>query len=378
MREVYLDNSATTLVCDEAAKSIYNMLTVNYGNPSSLHKKGVDAQAALENSREIIAKKLGCEKNEIFFTSGGTEANNTAVFGAEAAGKRRGRRIVTTMIEHPSILEAVKELENEGFEVVRLKPDGMGYISEKDIFEAVNSETILVSIMMVNNEVGSIQPIRAAVRAVRRTKAPALVHCDAVQGFGKLPINVSELGVDLMSISAHKIHGPKGTGALYIRKGTRIVPRAFGGGQEKGIRSGTEAVPMIVGFGEAVRVLPDAKTQLEKMKKLRDYAASKLSALGGVKINSPEDALPYILNISVPGIRSETMLHYLSENGIYVSSGSACSKGAKSHVLSAMELDPKLIDSSLRISFSRYNSAEDVDLLAETIEKGRKTLAHAD
>ena len=376
MREIYLDNSATTAVCKQATDKILEMLTEKYGNPSSLHSKGLQAEHEVEYARKIIAASLGAQSGEIYFTSGGTEANNTAIIGAANARKRSGKRIVTTAIEHSSVLETMQYLEGCGFEVIYLSPDKNGKIQEQDINNAVNSDTILISIMTVNNEIGSIQPINAAVRAVKLKRAHALIHTDAVQAFGKIELKKIRSMVDMMTISAHKIHGPKGVGALYLKNGTRILPLLHGGEQQKKLRPGTEASPLIAGFGAAVNALPDINTELEKIAEINTYCKQKLSEIDGILINSPDDAIPYIINVSALGIRSETMLHFLAMNDIYISSGSACAKGKKSHVLSALELNAKQIDSALRISFSRYNTNDEIDALAAALNKGLHTLAH--
>lgn len=367
MGEIYFDNSSTTKVCREAAEKVMEMMTQHYGNPSSLHTLGFAAEQEQEAARAAVAGALGARPEEITFTSGGTESNNLALFGAANARRKRGNRIVTTMVEHPSVLNSAKQLQNEGFDVVFLKPDEWGRIRPEQVFEAVTSDTILVSMMCVNNEVGTLLPIDAVPKAIAAAKAPALFHVDAVQAFGKLPLSPGRAGIDLMSVSAHKIHGPKGAGALFVKKGVHITPRVFGGGQERNLRPGTESTPLIAGFGAAVQALPRPQAQLTAMRELNRFCREKLSALG-VVFNSPEDALPYILNFSGGGIRSETMLHYLSAKNIYVSSGSACSKGSPSHVLAAMGLDRSRIDSSLRLSFSRFNTKEEIEIFAKALE----------
>lgn len=344
-------------------------LTEGYGNPSSLHARGFEAEKLLKSARARVANRIGCEPEEICFTSGGTEANNLAIFGAAQSLSRRGRRIVTTAIEHPSVEMPVRELAQQGFEVVFLPAGEDGKIREEDLFNAVNRETILVSMMAVNNEVGSLQPLEAVRRAIKRAGAPALFHCDCVQGFGKLEIKPAALGIDLMTISAHKIHGPKGAGALYIRRGVRIKPRAFGGGQEREFRPGTEAMPALVGFGAACAALPDAKAGLAHAARLRDALLEKLGGMRGVTLNSPPDALPYIVNLSLPGLRSEPVLNLLSEMGVYVSSGSACAKGHKSPVLTALGLPDARIDSALRVSFSRFTTLEEIDALVSGLQR---------
>lgn len=370
----YFDNSATTAPCCEAVNAVTDAMIKCWGNPSSLHAVGNEAKDLLDNSRAEIAKRLSCSPEEIFFTSGGTESNNLALYGAAYQMRRMGKRIVSTSVEHSSVDDTLNKLESEGFEVIRLRVDEFGRINEKDLYAAVNSNTILISMMLVNNEVGTIMPVQAAKRAALMARSPALIHCDAVQAFGKMPLKPSALGVDLMTVSSHKIHGPKGVGAIYIRKGVRIKPRTFGGEQENKIRPGTEAMPAIAGFAAAAKALPDAQKELEHIRMLRDYMVSKLEELGDIVINSPPDALPYVTNISVLGIKSEPMLNFLSSKGICVSSGSACSKGKKSHVLMQMGLDRRRLDSPLRISFSRFTTIQEIDALILGIAEGKSVI----
>ena len=377
MEEIYLDNSATTRVCEKSAEKVLELMTQCYGNPSSLHKKGLEAQREVAHARQAVAVSLGAQPREIIFTSGGTEANNLAVLGGAAASRRRGKRIVTTAIEHPSVLEPMRQLEKEGFEVVFLTPDADGRVPEEAVLKAVTSDTILISVMAVNNELGSIQPIEVLKKAVKRVGAPALVHVDGVQAYGKLPLRPEKLGIDLLTVSGHKIHGPKGVGALYVSKNARILPRTFGGGQERELRPGTEAAPLIAGLGAAAEELPDWRQAYSRMEKLRDYTLQKLSGLEGVEVNSPVEGLPYLLNFSALGIRSETMLHFLAQRGIYVSSGSACAKGKQSHVLKAAGLPDSRISSAIRVSFSRENTERDADALAEGVREGLACLARA-
>lgn len=367
----YLDNSATTKPDKAVADKIYEMLTVNFGNPSSFHKEGLNANLELRAAREKIANALSCESEEIYFTSGGTEANNLAILGAAEAGKRKGKRIVTTAIEHESVLQSVDELEKQGFEVIRLMPDKQGRITEQQVFDAVNSDTILVSMMYVNNEVGSIMPVKSIKKAVKRANAPALIHIDCVQAFGKLEVKPSKLGADLVTVTAHKIHGPKGVGALYLKKGTRILPRVFGGEQEKKLRPGTEAIPLIAGFGVAADLIPDLKKQSENIKEINTYAKEGLLTVPGVKINSGDDASDYIINLFVPTfMTSQTVVQHLSSKyGVYVSNGSACAKGKRSHVLTAMKLDDKIIEKSIRVSFSRTTTKGDIDEFVNAIKE---------
>lgn len=372
--EAYLDNSATTPLCKEAVEKINFTLTSCWGNPSSLHSNGIAASELLEKSRGIIASKLSCEPTEIIFTSGGTESNNIAVLGAANALKRRGSRIITTSVEHPSVDEPIKYLESQGFDVIRLRVNENGLIDERQLYAATNPSVVLISVMYVNNEVGTIQPVEFAKRAAVHAGANALIHCDAVQAFGKVQLKPYNMGVDLMSISSHKIHGPKGAGALFIKKGTRLAPHSLGGLQENKFRPGTEPLHDIAGFAAAAKALPDYHQSLEKATALRDYFVQNVSAMENVKINSPANALPYITNISVLGIPSEVMLNYLAEMGIYVSSGSACSKGHKSRVLTAMNLNDERINSALRISISRFTTKEEIDYLLYGIANAQKTM----
>ncbi len=372
--EAYLDNSATTPVCPEAIEAINQTLTKYWGNPSSLHFGGIEASEVLEKARHSIARKLSCEDSEIFFTSGGTESNNIAIFGAAHAYRHKGMRIITTAIEHPSVEEPMKQLEKEGYDVVRLNVDKNGHFDERQLYAAVNTSTSLISIMAVNNEVGTIEAIEKIKSAVRKYNAPALIHCDAVQAFGKIPLKPHALGIDLMTVSSHKIHGPKGAGALFINKGSRLATTVFGGGQEKGIRPGTEPLPAIAGFGAAADAIKDIDVNLRIATSQRDYLVSRLSEIEGVIINSPADALPYVTNISVSGIPSEVLLNYLSEMGIYISSGSACSKGHKSRVLTEMGLDSQRINSAVRISISRYTTKQEIDYFIQGVESARKTM----
>lgn len=375
MEEHYLDNSATTQVLPSVAQKAMEMMVEEFGNPSSLHTKGFRARKLLEEARGLVADRLGAQSEEITFTSGGTESNNLALFGAAQARRRLGNKIVTTAAEHDSVLNPCRALEKQGLEVVYLKPDATGRLPEDALMDAIDEKTILVSVMLVNNETGAIFPVQAAGRAIRRKKAPALLHVDAVQGFGKLPFTVKKLGVDLLTLSGHKIHGPKGIGALYVKKGVRILPQALGGGQERGMRSGTESVPLICALGEAVRQLPQPEEALSQVGKLNALLREKLEQLPGVVIHSPEDGLPYVLNFSAGRVRGETMLHFLAERGVYVSSGSACGKAKPSHVLESMGLPKEQVESALRVSFSRFSTQEDVVALVEGLAAGLRTLA---
>lgn len=373
--EHYLDNSATTAVSQKAARKAYELMTENYGNPSSLHFKGVLAERELESARKSVAKQLGAQSEEIFFTSGGTEANNTAFFGAAYANKRTKNKIVTTSVEHSSVLEAAQQLCKEGFEVVFVDPRKDGAVHTEDILKEIDDKTSLVSVMTVNNETGAQMPVAEIFDAVKQKDKDIICHTDAVQAFGKIRINAKKLCADLVTVSAHKVHAPKGCGALYIKKGVRIVPRAYGGEQEKKIRPGTQPLPLIAAFGVACSEF-DIDKNLEKVSELCTYAKEKLSEIDGISFNSPKSSLPYVLNISAGRVRSETMLHFLEEQEVYISSGSACAKGKPSHVLKAMGIGADRADSALRISFSKYNKKEDIDSLCSGIKQGLLTLAH--
>lgn len=373
MTEHYLDNSATTRVSQLAAKKALQIMTECYGNPSSLHTKGMQAEQELIKARKIIADSIKAKENEIYFTSGGTEANNTAIFGTAKAKARQGKKIVTTAIEHSSVLEACEALQKQGYDVVYLTPNESGIVTPEALENAVDSDTILVSVMAVNNETGAVMPIEHISKIIKSKKSNALFHTDMVQAYGKIHIKASKIGADLISLSAHKVHAPKGVGALYVKSGVRISPLHFGGEQERKLRPGTEALPLIGAFGSAVSEF-DIDKNMQYVKELNDYAKEKLLSLDGVYLNSPENALPYVLNLSVLGIRSETMLHHLEASDIFVSSGSACAKGKKSHVLKALGLSEKRADSAIRISFSKLNTKEDIDALYEAVKIGTKTL----
>ena len=375
-KEHYLDNSATTQVLPAVAEKAVELMVEEFGNPSSLHTRGFQARKLLEEARAQVAGALGAQPEEITFTSGGTESNNLVLFGAAQARRRLGNKIVTTAAEHDSVLNPCRALEQQGFQVVYLKPDSTGRLSEEALAQAIDEKTILVSVMLVNNETGAVFPVEAAGKAIRRKKAPALLHTDAVQGFGKLPFTVKRLGVDLLTLSGHKIHAPKGIGALYMKKGVRVLPRTLGGGQERGLRSGTESTPLICALGEAVKQLPPARETLERVGELNSLLRQHLAQLPQVTIHSPEEGLPYVLNFSAGRVRGETMLHFLAERGVYVSSGSACGRAKPSHVLEAMGLPKEQVESALRVSFSRFSTREDVEALVEGLKLGLETLAH--
>lgn len=373
---IYLDNSATTKPCKKAIEYMNIALTQNWGNPSSLHILGMNSEDMIIDARKTVAKFISSKESEIIFTSCGSEANNMA-FMSPLYRKNRGNRIITTTIEHPSVLEAAKRLENLGFEVIYLKPKENGVISLCDLENALNDKTLLVSIMLVNNEIGTIQPIEEAVKLTKKLSPFAYFHTDAVQGFGKMPINVQRLGVDMLTASGHKIHAPKGIGFLYKNQKCHIAPFIVGGGQESGMRSGTESVPLIAALHGAIEELPNPQAHLFKMRELYNYAKEKILSDGDVIINSSDDGLPYILNISIPGYRSETMLHFLESKDIFVSSGSACAKGSTSYVLKEIGANEKLQDSMLRISFDYTTEKQDIDKLCEALLLAKKQIRKA-
>ncbi len=374
---IYLDNAATTKPSTAAMEAVIHCMAEVYGNPSSLHRVGLDAQLLMDDARKTIASALGCETNSILFTSGATEASNLAIRGTAAAYGKRRPHIITSAVEHASVRSTMDALEAQGFRVTRIMPNADGEFDASDFINAVTEETCLVSMMLTENETGRILPVQKAFRIIKKRHPHVITHCDAVQAFMKLPVRVNDLQADLLSVSAHKIHGPKGVGALFIRKGIRLIPLVTGGKQERSIRPGTEPTPLIAGFGAAVREMqPTIAQRYEKAEQLRAYLTERLSQLPVITMNSSGNGTPYIVNFSVKGIRSETMLHFLESREIYVSSGSACSKGAKSGVLSAYGIPDDRADSALRISFSEANTEADIDALIAAIEQGQAQLIH--
>ena len=365
---IYFDNSATTKPCTEAVEAMNSALTENWGNPSSLYHFGMDAAKALRAARSHVASALGAEPNRVFFTSGGTEADNWAIFGTAKRLGKRGKHIVTTAVEHHGVLNCMKELESQGFEVTYLQPDSFGKISVEDLKQALRKDTILVSVMMVNNETGAVMPISQMASLTHKMCPNALFHTDAVQGFLKIPFRAKTLGADLICVSSHKIHGPKGAGALYIHPGVKsFPPLMLGGGQESGLRSGTEATPAIFGFAAACQTVSqtfpdDTLREKELLSRLKE----ELCKLDGVVINGMQDA-PHIINVSIPGVPTQNSINILQDGGICVSAGSACAKGHRSHTLTAMGISPDVIDSSFRISLSRDTTAEEIEKLLEGI-----------
>ena len=367
---IYLDNSATTKPCIQAVEAMTKAMTENWGNPSALYEFGIDTARELRNARSKVAAAMGAEPERVFFTSGGTEADNWAVFGTVKRMGKRGKHLITTAMEHHAVLNCFKELENQGFEVTYLKPDSMGRISSEDLKNALRKDTILVSIMMVNNEVGSVMPISQLAKLTHKLCPDAIFHTDAVQGFLKVPFQAKTLGADLISVSSHKIHGPKGVGALYVSPRLKsFPPLLLGGGQESGYRSGTEGTPSIFGFAAAAEAM--SKTLREDISRETDLIASlaeRLSCLPGVVINGAHEA-PHILSVSIPGVPTQNSINILQDAQICVSAGSACAKGHRSHVLTAMGIRPDIIDCTFRVSLCRDTTQEELDKLVQTIKE---------
>lgn len=368
---IYLDNAATTKPCGEAVSAAVDAMTENYGNPSSLHRAGLEAQLAVDRARKAIAASIGADSSEIYFTSGATESNNLALRGISAAYGRKRRKIVISSVEHASVDETASALEKNGFEIVRISPRDDGRFYADDFISACDENTCLVSMMLVNNEAGYIMPVRETFMAVKRSFPEIITHCDCVQGYMKLPIKAASLGADLISLSAHKIHGVKGVGAIYIKKGVRVIPIVTGGKQEKGIRSGTESVPLIAAFGAAVdKFRPTIAERYERVSQLKAHLLEKIGGIENVAVNSPSDGSPYVINISAVGKRSEIMLHFLESKGIYVSSGSACSKGQQSGVLGEFGISGKRADGAVRISITAQTTEEELDEFAVALAEG--------
>ena len=376
MIEHYLDNAATTAVCPEAAEAALRAMTVCYGNPSSTHAKGREAARLLAASRGEVAEALGCAPEELVFTSCGSESDNWALLAGAEAAKRIGKHVVSSAVEHDAVRKSLDLLEQQGWEVTRLRPDAGGAIRVEDVRAALRGDTALVSLMLVNNETGGVTDIAGVARMLRAEGSRALLHSDAVQGFLKVPFSAKTLGADLISVSGHKIHAPKGVGALYIRSGLRLRPFVVGGSQEGGRRAGTEALPQIAAFGAAARL-----AGAHMAENTARMAALKARTLACLRAGIPElqwidSAAPHILSISLPGWRSEVLMNFLEARGIYVSKSSACKKGGRSHVLEAMGLSPRVIDGALRIGLSRYTTSEDIDALCLALREAHDTLAH--
>ena len=364
--EAYFDNSATTKVLDCVKDAVVDAMCVNYGNAAAKHRKGVEAENLIREAKKAIANTLKVQEKEILFTSGGTESNNTALVGTALANRRAGKHLITTGVEHPSIYNTMSFLEEMGFEVTYLPVDHLGHISLEDLEKAIREDTILVSVMYVNNEVGAVEPIEAISQCIKKKNPKTLFHVDAIQAYGKYKIRPKKQGIDLLSVSGHKIHAPKGVGFLYIRDGVKIRPILFGGGQQKGMRSGTENVPGCVGLGVAAReAYKDFDARIEKLYTLREHLIAGLKPLGGVTINGSEDRTnaPQIVSASFEGVRSEVLLHALEDKGVYVSSGSACSSNHPgiSGTLKGIGVKKELLDSTIRFSLGDLNTEEEVD-----------------
>ena len=369
MKEIYLDNSATTKAFPEVIDLISKVMGEDYGNPSSMHHMGVVAEDRLKESTKILSSILGCSEKCIYYTSGGTESDNIAILGAAKALERRGKHVITTKIEHPAVLNTMKHLEDEGFTVTYLGTDESGRISLDELGEALTPDTILVSVMHTNNEIGSVQPVEEAGKLIKEKCPECLFHVDAVQGFGKARINPVRMKIDLLSASSHKIHGPKGCGLLYIGEGVRIVSPVYGGGQQKGIRSGTENVPGISGMALAAKMLYEKlDTDVASLYELKKYFIENALKIDGISINglidgAAEGTAPHIISVSVRDVRAEVLLHSLEDKGIYVSAGSACSthKRTPSATLASIGLDKGLLESTIRISMSVLTTREEID-----------------
>jgi len=372
--EIYLDNAATTRVCPEAADMAYKVMTEEYGNPGSTHAKGRAARAVLDRARKQTAALLGCTEKEIVFTSGGTESDNWAIRGAAALQSRRGKHILSSAAEHDAVRRPLERLQKEGYEVTFLSPGPAGAVPVEAVRAALRPDTVLVTLMLVNNETGAVTDLPGVSRAIRESGAPALLHTDAVQAYGKIPFTPKGLGADLISVSGHKIHAPKGIGALYIRSGVKLPPLILGGGQENALRSGTEPLPQIAALGEAAALAKASMSEAgARMAALRQSCIDTLSAaipdlviLGG--------GAPHILSLSLPGYRSEVLMNYLEAEGIYVSKSSACKRGRRSHVLEAMGVPDRVIDAALRVSFSRYTTAEECSAFCAALIRARQEL----
>ena len=370
--EIYLDNSATTKPYQEVVDKMVLALTTQYGNPSSIYKKGIEVEREIKEIRRNIARSLGAKETEIYFTSGGTECNNTIIRSVANLNKKTKNHIISTVIEHPSVLNTLKDLEADGFEVTYLPVGKDGKISLEDLKNAIKKETILVSVMHVNNEIGTIQPIEEIGKYLKSLDEKVYFHVDGVQSYAKIKFRPSRYNIDFMSVSGHKLHGPKGIGFMYVKENNRIKPLLTGGGQEIVIRSGTENVPGIYGIGEAVRILnQDLEGTIDKIKGLRDLLKEEILAnIDNVKINSPEDGVCHVLNVSFRGVRGEVLLHYLEQKEIYVSTGSACSSKKKgSHVLNAIGLTPDEIEGAIRFSLSDLNTKEEIMQTVEVLKE---------
>lgn len=368
--EIYFDNSATTKPSVSVCQAVVDAMREVYGNPSSLHRKGKAAEDLITNCRKTVAKSIGSAEDEIIFTSGGTESDNTAIIGYCRANRRKGNKIITTKIEHPAVMESFKVLEKEGFEAVYIDVDKNGKADVEQLKREIDENTLLVSVMHANNETGAIEPIEEIADVVH--SKGAVFHVDAVQSYGKIKIDVKKMGADMLTLSAHKVHGPKGVGALYVKKGVRISPVICGGGQERGLRSSTENVPAIAGFSKAAEdIIANLDKNVDAMMWVKSHLAEGIKQIENVTFNTDEKSVCSVLNVSFLGVKSEVLLHVLEDKGIYVSSGSACSshKKGRSHVLSAMGISDAAIDSALRFSFCKDNTCDEADMVLEILRE---------
>lgn len=371
---IYLDNAATTRVCPEAAEAALGAMTEVYGNPSSTHRMGREAKKMLDAARSQVSRALGCAPEELYFTSCGSESDNWAIRRGAEYNARHGRHVISSAVEHSAVLKSLDELEKNGWEVTRLSPRADGSVAAEDVLAALRPDTALITLMLVQNETGAVTDFSAIAKAVRAENPHTLLHCDAVQGFLKVPFSAKTLGADMISISGHKVHAPKGVGALYIRKGLNLPPFLLGGGQESGRRAGTESLPLIAAFGAACEAARrDFPAYSERLAALRQHAVDRLTAeneglliLGG--------GAPQILSLSLPGWRSEVLMNFLEARDIFVSKSSACKKGGRSYVLEELRLPAKVIDGALRVSFSRFTTAEEVDALCDALRDARASL----
>ncbi|MDE6698160.1 MAG: cysteine desulfurase [Lachnospiraceae bacterium] len=378
--EAYLDNSATTVVAEEVKDIMIKAMCEDYGNPSSLHLKGVEAEKYIRTAKEIISKNLKVEEKEIIFTSGGTESNNLAIIGSATANKRAGNHIITSCFEHPSVLSTMEFLKEQGYRITYLPVDKDGIVDMEALKNELCEDTILVSIMYVNNEIGAVEPVNEISKIVKEYNPNIIFHVDAIQSFGKYVINPKKAGIDLLSVSGHKINGPKGSGFLYASGKIKLNPIIYGGGQQKGMRSGTENVPAIAGLGEAVKLCyKDFNEKIEKLISIKDYFIDEISVIENIKINSKKgmEGAPHIVSVSFIGVRSEVMLHTLEERDIYVSAGSACSSNKQKNVsatLKGIGLKPEEIDSTIRFSFSCDTTKEEIDYTIDVIKENISVL----
>ena len=372
--EAYFDNSATTKVLDSVRDIVVKTMTEDYGNPAAKHRKGMEAEQYIRDARKIIADTMKVQEKEILFTSGGSESNNMALIGTAWANQRAGKHIISTSIEHPSVYNPLGVLEELGFEVTILPVDHDGHISLKELEEAIRPDTILVSTMYVNNEVGAVEPVEEISKIIKAKNPSTLYHVDAIQAYGKYVIRPKKQGIDLLSVSSHKIHGPKGVGFLYIRNGVKIKPLIYGGGQQAGLRSGTENVPGVAGFGAAAKEMyTNHAEKIQKLIELKDYMTDRLGEIEGTVINSKkgEASAPQIVSVRFEGVRSEVLLHALEDKGVYVSSGSACSSNHPgiSGTLKGIGVAQKLLDSTIRMSFGMFNTKEEVDYTIDVLKE---------